>query len=122
MCDSHLFDLFTLARAFYLREHNSTTDLFMHVLFMGFWVERIESRHFDVETDAIIIETLLLSACVQRNLLELGRLREKPSLTTPTSRSLREQIEMFCIHTERAALGIVQWQYEPWVGSNRITH
>jgi hypothetical protein len=34
----------------------------MYVFFMGLSVERIENRHFDVETHVMIIETLLLFA------------------------------------------------------------
>jgi hypothetical protein len=74
MRDSYPLDLFSLARAFHLQEHHSNDDLFM-----GFGVEAMENRHFDVEIRGLIIETLLLFALIQESLMEVSGLREKPN-------------------------------------------
>jgi hypothetical protein len=77
MRDTYPLDLFTLARAFQLRENNAIDDTFIYILVFGLWVEAIENRHFDVELRATIIETLLLFWSVQDSLMALSPLREK---------------------------------------------
>jgi hypothetical protein len=59
MRDSYPLDLFTLARAFPLKEVGNA-DEFLYLFVLALWAEAIENHKFDLNTRVVIIETLLL--------------------------------------------------------------